>query len=182
MFKFILWLLLLFPLHTAAEFKTSSITAPEQLYVTETQSLKTIGSATFSVLLWDIYRAKLMTSSGQYPLKGTSNKLIFEINYFADISSEDLVKRTEEQWQHIGLSKQQYQAYLPQLKQLWPNIQDGDTLSLLIKEQQSHFYFNQRYIGTVTSPQFGQQFIDIWLSPRTSQPGLRAQLLGGKDD
>lgn len=141
-------------------------------------NFKYIGSATFSVLFWDIYQSTLLSTSGKYPLKNQQEQLLFEIKYLKDISSEELVKHTEQQWKHIGIPVNSYQDYIPKLKRLWPDIMKGDTLSLVIKDQHSAFYFNKQYIGSITDATFGQHFIDIWLANNTSQPKLRKQLLG----
>jgi hypothetical protein len=143
-------------------------------------TFKQIGVAKFSVLFWDIYQSKLYTTTGKYPLSRSKDKLLFEINYLRNIDSVELIKRTKEQWQHLNLAKNIYQKYLPELKRIWPNISKGDTLSLLIDNKRSNFYLNHKYIGSITEPEFGQHFIDIWLAKNTSQPLLRAQLLGIK--
>ena len=136
------------------------------------------GTATFSILFWDLYKSTLYSTSGKYPLSSKSESLIFHINYLADISNEDLIVRTVEQWQHLNIDKNRYSQYVTALKKLWPNITDGDSLSLLIQNNKSHFYFNGLYLGTIDDSHFGQLFIDIWLSKNTSQPTLRAELLG----
>ena len=42
-----------------------------------------------------------------------------------------------------------------------------------------HFVIiNGQYIGSIKAAEFGRFFIDIWLAEKTSQPKLRAQLLG----
>ena len=43
------------------------------------------------------------------------------------------------------------------------------------------FYRNGELLGTVNHPDFGQQFVDIWLSPDTTRPELRLSLLGSED-
>jgi len=145
-------------------------------------NFKIVGKAKFSVLFWDIYESALLTTSGNYPITNQQHQLLFEINYLKDISSNELIKRTEQQWQHIGIPANNYQAYIPELKRLWPDISKGDTLSLIINNQHSVFYFNQQYLGIINDPVFGQRFIDIWLAKNTSQPKLRLQLLGNTTD
>ena len=137
-----------------------------------------IGETTFSFFFWDLYKSRLLTTSGKYPINENNDKLIYEINYLRNISKDDLVKRTVEQWRHLELPNQSYQKFIPQLESIWPDITEGDTLSLLISQKTSHFYFNQRYIGRIDDPEFGQIFLDIWLAKNTSQPKLRSQLLG----
>ena len=144
----------------------------------ESHYLVEIGNTTFSILFWDLYQSKLLTTSGQYPVEGKNDFLLYEIKYLADISSDDLIKRTQEQWQHIGLEEKEYQGFISKLKVIWPDISKGDTLSLLVDSDASHFYFNEAYIGSLVDGNFGQVFLDIWLAENTSQPNLRAELLG----
>jgi hypothetical protein len=137
-----------------------------------------IGQTTFTVLFWDIYTSQLLTSSGKYPLIDSKDDLLFDINYLTSIKSEDLIKRTIEQWQHLGIPEDKYQIYLPLLKNMWPDIQEGDNLSILIHQGRSIFYFNKQYLGVIDDLRFGEIFLAIWLSEKTSQPSLRNELLG----
>ncbi|WP_286267361.1 chalcone isomerase family protein [Thalassotalea atypica] len=146
--------------------------------IIESSKLLPMGKAMFTVLFWDIYESKLYTSSGRYPIDIVNEQLLFEIKYLTDISNEELIRRTIEQWQYIGFIDVHYQKFIPELKRLWPDITDGDSLSLLINNNRSYFYFNRDYLGEIQSSMFGQMFIDIWLSERTSQPRLRKQLMG----
>jgi len=146
--------------------------------VLSSQSFVTTGEATFSILFWDLYKSHLRTTSGNYPISLEQDQLIFHINYLTDISNEDLIMRTVEQWQHQGVSERKYEHYIEELKNIWPNITKGDSLAILMKKDKSVFYFNEQYIGTIDDDIFGQLFINIWLDESTSQPSLRAQLLG----
>ena len=137
-----------------------------------------VGETTFSILFWDIYKSRLQTTSGKYPLEGNNDKLVYQINYLADISCKDLIKRTVEQWQHLGIEEKKYQGYLAELRDIWPDIEDGDTLSLHVRNHKSIFYFNNDFIGEIVQQEFSQLFLDIWLSKHTSEPGLRLELLG----
>ena len=145
------------------------------------QPFITTGSATFSILFWDLYQSQLKTTSGHYPISVESDELVFQIRYFADISNADLIMRTIEQWQHQGVPQKNYQGYIEALTAIWPNIKKGDSLAMLMQKDKSVFYFNNQYIGAINDDVFGQLFVDIWLGESTSEPRLRAQLLGGND-
>ncbi|MEW6998078.1 chalcone isomerase family protein [Colwelliaceae bacterium BS250] len=145
--------------------------------ITQEHNFKVVGETTFSILFWDLYNSKLLTTSGKYPIKIENEKLIYEINYLTDISSDDLIERTVEQWQYQGVTTENYQAYLPLLKRIWPDINEGDTLTLFVHQGSSIFYFNQQYIGTIDETEFTQIFLDIWLAENTSEPKLRKELL-----
>ena len=137
-----------------------------------------IGETTFSILFWDLYNSKLKTTSGKYPIENDNDKLIYQINYLADISSKDLIMRTVDQWQHLGVEPERYEIYLGLLENIWPDIKDGDTLSLYVSNNKSAFYFNNNFIGEINRSDFSQLFLDIWLSENTSEPDLRRELLG----
>ncbi len=139
------------------------------------QDLTVVGKARFSVLFWDIYDSALFSSSGKYQ---TNENFLFEITYLRDIEGEELLQRTIEQWQHIGIDAEIYQTYVNQLERLWPDIKAGDQLSLWVTPSESIFFYNQNYLGTIDGNSFGETFTAIWLSPKTSQPKLRKKLLG----
>lgn len=166
-------------------------TTPSSLSLTTTssehQNLQTIlatesfiktGEATFSFLFWDLYHSQLQTTSGRYPISLEHERLIFQIHYLANISNNNLISRTVEQWQLQGISKDIYRQYVEKLTTLWPNIEKGDRLAMLMQKNKSSFYYNDRYLGAINDNVFGQLFINIWLDESTSEPLLRAQLLG----
>lgn len=165
-----------------------------QIAPTLPSAFKEVGYGRFSVLFWNIYDSRLLTKSGSYKLlqKPTlgSPAVIFEITYLRDISKDDLLINTVEQWQHLNILPAAYEDYIPKLKSLWPEITEGDTLSLFIKNGDSYFYHNKIFIGVIAEmpshnigreANFGYLFLSIWLSPETSQPKLRKKLLGIED-
>ncbi len=143
-----------------------------------TSAFITTGEATFSVLFWDLYKSRLKTTTGKYPISFDEDQLIFQIDYLADISKEDLIKRTVEQWQHQDIPKGVYQPYISQLSSIWPSITEGDSLAILVTKDSSIFYYNNQSVGVIKDNFFGKLFIDIWLDEKTSQPSLRKQLIG----
>lgn len=182
MVKLIFFLTAIFPCLLFASAKVH-----ESLSTTSLETLNThlnfqlVGKTTFSILFWDIYKSKLLTTTGKYPVNNIEDQLIYEINYLADISKADLIQRTVDQWKHIGKIEKDYLHFIPELENIWPDINEGDTLSLLIHNEVNLFYFNQHYIGNIKSAKFGQLFLDIWLAKNTSQPNLRLELLGEKN-
>lgn len=136
-----------------------------------------VGSAKFTFLFWDIYNSSLFTNSGRY--EEESNKdVIFKIEYLKDITAEELIKRTVEQWQHLKYKKSDYEEFIPNLKRIWPNISAGDSLTLYRNNKSTEFYFNNTNIGVIDNEQFYKLFLAIWLSPDTSEPELRRSLIG----
>ena len=151
----------------------AQVESPAELTKTD---LKLVGKAQFSVLFWDIYESRLYTPSGSF--QGVKAKLLFELTYQKNISKKELIKRTREQWKHLGLQEDEYRRFLLPLNALWPDIKKGDRLALNVGENDSDFYFNEKYIGKIEGERFSALFLDIWLSNKTSQPKIRQQLLG----
>lgn len=142
---------------------------------------KEVGRAKFSILFWDIYNSTLYTKSGNYLHEESTQSLIFEIEYLKDITKNDLLERTVEQWKHLKIAESQYSKFIPRLKAIWPDISSGDKLAMLVKNKQSVFFFNNLRLGKIEQEEFSKLFLDIWLSPKTSQIKLRKQLLGGRE-
>jgi hypothetical protein len=142
------------------------------------RDFKLLGQAKFSVLFWDVYQSRLLTSDGQLPLSHDCQYSMFEIQYLRDISKQELLDSTLAQWQHLEIDEEQYMPYLLALESIWPDIKAGDQLTLLTNAATTVFYFNQQKVGEIESEQFADLFLRIWLDENTSEPKLRQQLLG----
>ena len=150
------------------------------LKLEEAASLKKVGEARLRVMLWSIYDSRLYTVDGQYR-EGT-RPLRLEIQYLRDIRSDALVSRTEEEWEAMGRQHPRRNAWLSRLDALWPDITESDVLTLEIDANDvSTFLHNGERLGRIDDPDFGQQFIDIWLSEDCTRPALREALLGVTD-
>jgi hypothetical protein len=180
--KFYVYLILIFSLQSFISVQVMGKSLNTLENIIQEQDYIPIGETTFSILFWDLYKSKLLTTTGTYPIKTDKDKLLYQIKYLTDISSKDLVNRTVEQWQHLGVAPELYAAYLPILNKIWPDIEEGDSLSLYVNNNKSVFYFNNNLIGEINQPEFSQLFLDIWLSEKTSEPNLRLELLGIKND
>ncbi|TXR54879.1 chalcone isomerase family protein [Reinekea thalattae] len=145
----------------------------------EALTLKTenlVGQSTLKVFAWEIYHSELYTEDGRYD-ESTDN-YVLKITYLRDITQQQLIKQTYKQLSKLGVDESIYQRYDAQLKQLWPDVSKGDSLSAHIQPTGTDFYFNGNAIGSVKGADFGPMFGSIWLSPNTSQPDLRKQLIG----
>lgn len=142
----------------------------------EQTDFKKVGEARMEYLFWDVYDATLYTRSGSY--KQGAHPVKFTLTYLRDFAAKDIVKATKEQWQHLGKSDLSAK-YADKLLALWPDIKKGESLSLQTSPSgQATFYHNDKKLGEISDSQFANQFLAIWLSPNTSEPALRKQLLG----
>ena len=144
------------------------------------QALRKCGAARLKVLFWDIYESSLYTPDGTWS-EGV-RPLRLDIRYLRAISALDLVKQTGKEWAEQGKSSPQHLVWQGELLSIWPDVTEGDVISLAIDASGvSTFLFNGDAIGTIGDPEFGEDFAGIWLSPDTTRPTLRRQLIGEAD-
>ena len=76
---------------------------------------------------------------------------------------------------------EQSARWLKAMTQLFPDVRDGDRLTGVQRPGVStRFFLNGQFRGELADAEFTRLFFGIWLSPRTSEPRLREQLLGGR--
>lgn len=144
--------------------------------------LKTVGEGTYRYLFWQLYDARLASESGTFESYRQSSPLLLALTYKRDISKQQFIDATIDEWRKLGRSsEQQQQQWAGQLQSVWQDVKEGDTLSALLKADGSViFYFNGEETGTLTDANFGSAFFDIWLHPDTSAPKLRRQLIAAQ--
>ncbi len=156
---------------------TAEVAAEVQSADALQDAMRKVGEARLKVLLWSVYDSRLYTPSGNYDDGDLPLRL--EIQYLRDIRARDLVDRTLVEWEAMGREHPNQSAWLKQLSGLWPDIAASDVLTLeLDRNSVATFSHNGEVLGRLEDPDFGQQFVDIWLSRDCTRPSLRDQLIG----
>ena len=146
----------------------------------QAEPLALVGEGTLKVLFWSIYHSRLYCPDGVY--EPGVRPLRLEIEYLRAIKREDLVERTAEEWDKLGVTDPARKRWLARLAELWPDVAKNDVLALeLDRSGRATFRLNGDSLGVVEDPAFGEHFVDIWLSPETSRPKLRLALTGGRE-
>ncbi|MEP1553010.1 MAG: chalcone isomerase family protein [Paraglaciecola sp.] len=144
-------------------------------------NLTQVGEAKLTVFFWDIYNSSLYSQNGIYAADEFPQAL--KITYLRDISGKDLVKHTKEEWLKLGVPVEQIEEWLGALTALFPDINKGDTLLLIVnQEKTSEFFLNNTSIGEISDKKFGEHFLRIWLDENASYPKVRNKLLGKSDN
>ncbi len=145
-------------------------------------SLTAVGQGHFRYLFWSVYDAELATQDGRYIDVAQSRPLALTLTYQRDISRDEFIDATLDQWRHVyGDVSPVQQQWADALKSIWQDVRDGDQLRCYVDaDAVSHFYLNNKPIGHISEPLFSEQFLAIWLDERTSAPSLRRELLGQK--
>jgi len=143
--------------------------------------LKTVGQADLTVWGFSVYSARTLSCKGEKISDSAAlpRPFALELTYARNISQQDLLDNTREQWQHLGLYLNDSEVWLEQLSHMWPSVTKGDRLTLYISPKgTSEFYFADQKIGEVTEPSFGTHFLAIWLDRNASYQKARKKLLG----
>ena len=136
-----------------------------------------IGEAKLSILFWDIYEARLFNDTGVFI--GVTPPLQLQLTYLIDIEGDELANETKKQWQKMGIYKESDEQWLGELKLIFPDISENDTLTFTFElDNGASLTFNNVLIHQFEpSPQVGK-FLAIWLSEKSTHPKVRDKLVG----
>jgi Chalcone isomerase-like len=132
---------------------------------------------------FQIYRASLWVTPGSGPgFSGNSyaqNKFALELRYLRNFQGADIAKRSiAEMRRQDSFDVQQAERWEQQMRALFPNVQAGDRITgMHVPDTGAVFYGNGKLLGEIRDPLFARLFFGIWLSPQTSEPALRQELL-----
>ncbi|MBN8544277.1 MAG: chalcone isomerase family protein [Alphaproteobacteria bacterium] len=139
-----------------------------------------VGSGRLTVLFWDAYDATLYAPTKRYD---ASKPFALKLTYLTEAAGEDIVTiSVDEMRAQGGVSETKLSLWLTEMRQIFPNVQEGDSIVGIYLPQTgvTRFYKNNMMIGALEDREFGKHFFDIWLAENTSEPTLRRQLLGLK--
>ena len=165
--------------HAAADVELDRSAKPPPELATELPGARWRGTGVMRYFGLHIYDLRLWSPA---PLAGdgVGQPLALELVYGRKLTGEKIASRSLDEMRGIGpFSEVQGTSWLAAMTQLFPDVQAGDRLTGVQRPDQSaRFFFNGQRRGEVVDPDFSRLFFGIWLSPRTSEPKLRAQLLG----
>ncbi|TOA00543.1 hypothetical protein CGK24_06880 [Vibrio parahaemolyticus] len=166
--------------------QAQDIGSTDRLNVENWQEWETVGEAQLTWFVFDIYRSRLKAPNGQYLVSKdvSPHPFALEINYQRDISKQQLLEVTDEQWQKLGFPKSNRQQWITQLSSVFPSIKNGDELTYVTDGDKGQIIYRQagtktqKMVGEITDERMNDAFLSIWLSPKTEFPKLRKQLIG----
>jgi hypothetical protein len=159
----------------AAPAAAQSLPAPAQALLPDAHET---GAGTLRYFGFLIYRAKLWAAGSRFD---PESPFALGIRYARHVEGARLVRESVEQWRrmHYGL-EERYQGWKNQLEHVLPDVKADDELVGLYRPGAgAQFYLNGKPTGEIADVELARAFFAIWLDPRTSQPDLRAALLGG---
>ena len=137
------------------------------------------GSGELRFLGLAIYQARLWVSPAFEASDYAMHPLALELTYQRGFSAAAIAKRSLQEMQRIGpITAQQAARWQQALQAALPDVKAGDRLLGIHQPGVgATFKMGGRVVGEVPDAEFSRLFFGIWLSPQTSEPGLRQQLL-----
>lgn len=147
---------------------------------TSVNGARNLGGARLSVWGFQVYDARLWTEPEFTAESYLQRSFALEINYLRNVSGDDIADSSIKEMRGIGsMTDAQAEAWLAQMRKLFPDVKKGDRLVGIYKPGVGAlFTLNSKPAGEVRDPEFARLFFGIWLSPQTSKPQMRLQLLG----
>jgi hypothetical protein len=138
------------------------------------------GSGRLRFLGLRIYDARLWVGATPVADDWTAVPFALELEYARTLKGEQIAERSLVEMRRQGdIAAATAERWLALMKQLFPDVQEGDRITGINEPGQgARIFVNGTARGERSDAEFAKWFFGIWLSPRTSEPTLREQLLG----
>ena len=128
-----------------------------------------------------VYDIRLWSAAPVSAANWQAQPLTLEIEYARKLDGAEIARRSlKEMRRQAAISDAQAQAWLAEMQAAFPDVKAGDRISGSLEPGvAAQFHVNGQPRRRVADASFARLFFGIWLSPQTSEPALREQLLGG---
>jgi hypothetical protein len=104
-----------------------------------------------------------------------------ELAYLRDFSNKDIAESSITEMRRLAvISDEQAKSWMHEIQRVIPDIKKGDRVTGIHRPGQgTQLLVNGKPSGEIRDLEFARLFFGIWLSPKTSEPKMRAALLAG---
>lgn len=171
-------LLAAMPLRGALAQSSTPVPPPE--VAAELPGARLQGQGRLRFLGLHVYDARLWAGS---PVPGSdwaAAPFALELLYARRLKGPLIAERSLKEMRRQGeISEPAAERWLALMVSLFPDVGEGDRITgVNLPGVGARFHVNGSVRGEPREPDFARMFFGIWLSPRTSEPGLREALLG----
>lgn len=140
-----------------------------------------IGKGRLTFWGFQVYDARLWALPGFKPDTLAVQPFALELSYLRGFDSQVVAERSiAEMRRSASISDAQAKAWIDDMMRALPDVKKGDrVLGLHRPGVGAQFFMNGKPTGEIRDAEFARLFFGIWLSPKTSEPELRAALLAG---
>jgi hypothetical protein len=136
------------------------------------------GEGQMRFLGWPIYDVRLWVSPDFSLPQFGEHALALELTYQRAFTAQAIATRSVSEMQRQRpISPDQADQWQQSLQALMPDVRSGDRLTGVYQPGQGmQLWRGTEQLGSSSDPELARLFFGIWLSPNTSEPGLRAAL------
>lgn len=165
-------------LFAAALLAFAAVSAPADAQV-PVPGMRMSGEGSLRFLGMEIYQARLWVTPQFRAADYAVHPVALELNYRRGFTAKAIAERSLQEMRRIGtFTEAQAQGWQQALQAALPDVKAGDRITGLYRPGVGAvFRLQERTVGEVADPEFARLFFGIWLSPQTSEPGLRQALL-----
>ena len=134
------------------------------------------GQGGFTWFGLSIYDATLYVGPQGYV---PGQRFVLDLRYARSLQGARIAKASIEQMQKVGVGTQaQHAQWFTSMQAIFPDVQEGTHLTAIFSPQAAtRFLRDGQPLAEIADPEYGPAFAAIWLSPATTAPKLRTQLL-----
>ena len=132
-----------------------------------------VGQGQFSRFGFSVYQAQLWAPLGRY---AADEPFALSLTYSREILGAKLVQASLDEMQKLQMPATQTKEWRAALERVLP----GDSITGVYHPGQGAVFFHRQQQTGKIEDELAKYFFAIWLDPRTSEPGLRQALLGGR--
>ena len=146
----------------------------------ELPGARLLGSGRMTYFGLHIYDARLWVTDTFNADNFAKLPLALELEYARTLVGKLIAERSLDEMKRVGgFSEEQGQRWLAAMTRVFPDVRKGNRLTGVHRPGESaRFFLDGNPRGDVSDADFAGRFFGIWLSPQTSEPKLRAALLG----
>ncbi|MEM7043419.1 MAG: chalcone isomerase family protein [Pseudomonadota bacterium] len=136
-----------------------------------------VGEGRLKFLFWSVFDATLYAPDGVW---SDDKPFALSLSYLRDLEGKSIVEASIDEMRKQGMTDDAtLQRWGEQMAGIFLDVDDRTTLTGVVDENgDALFYRNGEPAGAIRDPEFSRRFFDIWLGEKTSNPELRAQLIG----
>ena len=174
--------LLSLPLALQAQAQTPTRTQPPELLDWRLQGqgqMRFFGLLIYDIRLWTRDKFEAAQLRSQWNIQPVA----LELEYARNLSGAEIAKRSlVEMRRQAEITEAQAKNWLTEMEAAFPDVKSGDRISgIHAPASSTDFYVNGRLQRRIADADFSRLFFGIWLSPQSSEQGLRSKLLDGLD-
>jgi hypothetical protein len=127
-----------------------------------------------------VYKATLYVKDN---LELYSSELVLKLDYNISLKGKSIGKRTIDELKKIGVAKDIAESQRDFYTRIFPDVEKGTSILASFNPSSGLFFWlnNKDLIAQVEDISKAKQFLDIWLSPKSSESKLRNSLVGLKE-